>query len=263
MRQAPRQDHGREDAAPPARQTLLGRCDGGDHAFIGFQRGFAEGEDAVLQQHQPLDLGIGFEHPRRFLGEIEARHDERHHPEARAIHLAAQLLAFGLVGQAQHRSGMGVVDELARQEGVQQGLDRGIGRARIEQIGALHPHHVLVGKPGSGFHPQQRCEPHRRQPGGLDLGHVPAAALDAENLGLLAQEIGQTRLDRGVAATMEHQLRLAAQKPRGIDAQSQVGINPLLGITRHQALGLGLRPAAFQTCLPMVTSIEYDRREGE
>ena len=41
---------------------------------------------------------------------------------------------------------MGVVDEFMRQKGMQQRLDRGIGRRGIEQVGALHAHHVFVGK---------------------------------------------------------------------------------------------------------------------
>ena len=40
---------------------------------------------------------------------------------------------------------MGVVDEFVRQERVQQGFDRRVGRRRIEQVGALKAHHVLVG----------------------------------------------------------------------------------------------------------------------
>ena len=62
----------------------------------------------------------------------------------RAVKLGAAFRAVGLVGDAQHRGRVGVVDVVVRQEGVQQGLDRWVGRHRVEQIGALHPHHVLV-----------------------------------------------------------------------------------------------------------------------
>ena len=52
--------------------------------------------------------------------------------------------AVRLVGQAEHRGRMGVVDELRRHEGVQQQLDRRRRRRRIDQVGALHAHDVLV-----------------------------------------------------------------------------------------------------------------------
>ena len=40
-----------------------------DHALIGFARGVAEAEDAVLQQHQPFDRGSALEDLGRFLGQ--------------------------------------------------------------------------------------------------------------------------------------------------------------------------------------------------
>ncbi len=40
---------------------------------------------------------------------------------------------------------------------------------------------------------QQRRQPHRRQAGRLDIAHVPARALDAEHVDLLAQEIARRR----------------------------------------------------------------------
>jgi len=49
------------------------------------------------------------------------------------------------------------------------------------------------------------------RPGGSMLPHVPAAALDAENVDLLTQQILGLGLDRGVAAAMQHQRRVAAQ----------------------------------------------------
>ena len=158
MAQAPRRI-GATSAAPAiaagrlaAANTLLRRRarrssasdDRGDHALIGLARVVAKGEDAVLQQHQPLDRGIGLEDLGRRLGEQEARHDVGHEPHPPAVEIGAALGRVGLVGEAQHRGRMGVVDEFMRQKGVQQGLDRRVGRAGIEQIGALDPHHLLV-----------------------------------------------------------------------------------------------------------------------
>ena len=64
---------------------------------------------------------------------------------------------------------MGVVDEFVRQEGVQQRLDRRVGRSRIEQIDALESDHVLVGSVVERAQLAQRREPHRGKPGGSIL----------------------------------------------------------------------------------------------
>ena len=77
---------------------------------------------------------------------------------------------------------MGVVDEFVRDESVQQRLDRRVRRHRIDQIGALQLHHLLVGQFFAGAELYQRREPHRRQARGLDRAHVPAGALDAEHV---------------------------------------------------------------------------------
>ncbi len=102
---------------------------------------------------------------------------------------------------------MRVVDELVRQEGVQQRLDRRVRRRRIDQVGALHAHHVFVGQRVARAQLAQRLEPHRRQAGGLDRAHVPAGALHAQHVDVVAVEIGNARLHRGVAAAVQDELR--------------------------------------------------------
>jgi len=106
---------------------------------------------------------------------------------------------------------MGMIDEFVRDEGVQQRLHARIGRRRIDQIGALQPHHVLVGQRFARAQFQQRRQPHRRQAGGLDRAHVPAGALDAEHFDVFAVEIADPRLHRGIAAAVQHQARIPTQ----------------------------------------------------
>ena len=180
----------------------------------------------MLVEDEAFDLGIALEHLGRDLGEPEARHHVGHEAHALAVDLAAKLGAVVLIDQADHGVGMGVVDELVRQERVQQRLDRRIGRHRIEQVGALDAHHVLVGHLVARQELMQRGEPHRRQAGRLDRGHVPARALDAEHVGLVAEKIGHAELDRGVAAAVQHERRIAAEQARRVDAQRQFGETP-------------------------------------
>ena len=117
-----------------------------DHALIGLARGLAEGEGAVVQQDHRLAVRLLLEQLRGFPGEREARHDVGDQHDVFAEDLAAERRPVRLVGQRQHGVGVGVVDIAVRQEGVQQGLDRGGGRGRVEQVGPVRGHHVLVGE---------------------------------------------------------------------------------------------------------------------
>ena len=98
-------------------------------------------------------------------------------------------LAVRLIGEREHRGRMGVIDEFVRQEGVQQRLDRRIGRRRIHQIDALVIHHVFVGEARQREQAAQRRELHRRQARRLDVAHVPARALDADDIDGLAEQV--------------------------------------------------------------------------
>ena len=124
----------------------FGRIDQRDHTLVGLPRVGAEAEDAVLDQDQAFDRGVRIEHLRGGLCEPESRHHIGDIADARAKHLAAQRFAIRLIGEREHRCRMRVVDEFVRDERVQQRLDRGIGRGRVDQIGALQPHHVFIGK---------------------------------------------------------------------------------------------------------------------
>ncbi len=130
---------------------------------------------------------------------------------------------------------MGVVDEGMRQERVQQRLDRRIGRGRIDQVGALQRHHVLVAEAVQLARLQQRRELHRRQARRLDHRHVPAAALDAEHVPGVADEVGDFHLHRRVAPAMQHQARLAAKETGGVDAQREFAVETAFGVVAASA----------------------------
>ena len=140
---------------------------------------------------------------------------------------------------------MGVVDELVRQEGVQHRLDRGVGGPRVDQRVAQHERHVLVGQAVERAQLAQPVEPQRRHARFVDGGHIAAGGLHAYDLGHLAQEVGGERLDRGVAAAVQHQARLAAEQARRIDAQRQIRSDALVGIAIDDHLRVALGPRAF------------------
>ena len=138
----------------------------------------------------------------------------------RAIDLARDLLAVRLVDEAQHGGGMRVVDERVRQEGVQQRLDRRVGRGRIEQVDALVVDHVLVGRAwracaaassGSSFT--------AGRPGGSIVPMSQPEPLTHSTLCVAPRRSVAVRLHRRIAAAVQHQQRVAAEQARRVDAQ--------------------------------------------
>ena len=181
-----------------------------DHALIGFARARTEGEDPVLEQDQAFDFRVHVVNFGGLLGEPETRHQVRHETEPAVIDLRADRGPVRLVGKAQHRRRVGVIHEFMRQERVQQGLDRRVRRSGVDQQRPLDANHVRVGERLARPQLLERIEPHRRQARGLDACHVPAAALDAQHIDLLAQKVAHARFHGSVAAAVKDELGLAA-----------------------------------------------------
>ena len=234
-----------EDDRAPLPQAALGQRHHLDHALIGLARILAEREDAVLVQDQAFGLRVLLEYRRGRLGETEARRDVGDDPHAPVVDLARQGLAVGLVDQRQHGRGMGVVDEFVRQEGMQQRLDRGVGRGGIEQVQPLHVDHRLVGQRLERAQLSERFELHHRQAPRLDIGHVGARAFDGDHLVLLPEIVRPLRLHRGVAAAVQHQQRVAPQQARGVDPERDVLADALGGVGLHRLARGAVVPLAF------------------
>ena len=98
------------------------------------------------------------------------------------------LLRRRLVGDDERDVGVRVVDEAMRQERVQQRLDRRVGRAGVEEVGAQLVHHLLVGQRVERAQPAQVRQVDGGQAGRLDRVEVPAAALDEERLDPVADQ---------------------------------------------------------------------------
>src|SRR5690606_35805817 len=75
-----------------------------------------------------------------------------------------------------------------------------------------------------------------------DHGHVPAAALDAEYVPFLAENVLRRGLQRGVAAAVQHKPRFATQKPRGVDPEREIAGYALGGIVADEFFGFAVVP---------------------
>ena len=208
----------------------------------------------MLAQNEPVARLAALEHFDRLLGETEAGHEIGHEAHPVLVDLGALGLAVRLIDQAEHRGRMGVIDEFVRQECVQHDLDRGIGRCRIDEIGALDAHQFLIVDRIERAQPTQGCNPHGGKTRGLNGRHLGAGGFDTQHLDLFAEAVGHARFQRGVAAAMQHQLGVTAEQARGVDAQRQLAINPGFGALRDQRLGVALDPPALHRALPGVPS---------
>ncbi len=223
----------------------------GDHPFVALAGGGAEAEHPVLQQHQPLGVGPPVPRVSGGAGEVEARHDIGHADHPIPEDLLEQALGVRLIGQGEHGGGMGVVDELVGDEGVQQGLDGGVGRAGVQEALALGADHVLVAEPVQGAQAHEGGEAHRRVARRLDRAEVPARALDAQDLDLVAEQVPLAGLHRGVAAAMQHQARITAEQAGAVGAKGEVFADALPGVAIHSRLGVLFVPQTFHVRPPV------------
>ena len=83
--------------------------------------------------------------------------------------------------------------------------------------------------------------------------HVAARALDAQHLVRLAEQIGHLGLERGVAAAVQHERRIAAQQPRRVDAQRQRLARARGAVDLDRRAGVGISPAALH--LPLAPGV--------
>src|SRR6476661_268466 len=240
-----RQSAAREFGVSFFTEVLFRKRNEFDHALVGLARMIAESENSVLVEDQPLDRGIFLEHFSGFFSQRKARHDVRDEAEPVAEDLRTPCLAVGLIDQAQHCGGVSMIDEFVRHECVQQRLYRWIWRLRIDQTGALHAHQFLVGHSVARKQLPQGSEPHRWHSGRLDACHVPSRTLDAENLGLFAEQIIDPCLYRRVAAAMKDEFRFTAEQACRIDTQRQFGADPGFCPMIESRLGVAIDPGGF------------------
>jgi len=114
-----------------------------------------------------------------------------------------------------------VIDELERQNRMQNGLDARSGRIGVRHRGALLQDHVLVGHGGQLGHFEQCGHAHGSEAFTLDGGEIPAAALNVANVHQITEVILFSDFDGGVATAMEHECWISAKQAGGVDALSE------------------------------------------
>jgi hypothetical protein len=231
---------------PACGDEALGTIDARDHALVCGARVVGEGEEPVVQEDESLDRRAALEHLGRELRERESRHHVRDDRPRRAERLARERLVLRrrLIRHDERDVGVRVVDELVRQERVQERLDRRIRRAGIEEMRAELVHHLLVGERAERAQPAEMREVDGGQPGRLDRVEIPSAALHEERLDLVADERLHRPLERRVAAAVHHEVGIAADQPRRVDAQGHV-LAPPGRETVHELGGVAIGPATM------------------
>ena len=209
---------------PVLREVVLRERGQLDHPLIGGLGGVAEGEQAVVHQHEADGARVGV--PRVQLGaqprQLEAGHDIGNHHDAVAVDLAHALFAAGGVRHRDQGVGMGVVDKFPRQQAVQDRLNGRHGRGRVGQADLQLLRHLQVGELRQCGQPEQVRQAARREARSLDGFEIPAATLDVKDVLVLAEDIRLAHLHRGVAAAVQDERRIAAQQARTVHPLSEI-----------------------------------------
>ncbi len=118
---------------------------------------------------------------------------------------------------------MAVVNEAMRQESVQQCLDRRVGRPAADELIPQEGDYLVVAHAGAAPGGQKRVEAERREAGGVDLAQIPSRSLNVQDPFVRPG----ADLDGGVAAPVQNEVRIAPDQAGGVDAQGEIGCEPI------------------------------------
>ena len=186
-----------------------------DRAAVGLLRAVSPDHQAVLCQYHQLQVGIGPHGRAHLLGQCEPRPDVRDPGSGLPEAVRHESLAVACARQRVDRVRMCVVHVRRRDEGVQQGLDRGARRAWVElTTGEVGDHllvaHLLTLEQRHHVVEAQLDEvagPHRRQ--------IGARALHPHHRQPAAEMICPDALRRGVPPTEVRNCSIGAEQVRG------------------------------------------------
>ena len=202
----------------------------------------APGEMAVIDQKQTFGFGVVVIGAGGGLGQGEARHDIGNEGEPVAEEFAGDGGDLGQVGEGEEGRGMGVIHDLVRDPGMQQGFHGWVGGLGIEEVEALDIDHRLVREGGQVAQAHQGFHPDGGQAAGLDRFEIPAGALDVQHIDHSAEDIRGGGFERGVATAMHDQIGIAPDEARGVDPQRQIAGPCLWPGGGEEGLGFGIVP---------------------
>ena len=175
----------------------------------------APDDEAVLGQHDELELRVLAHRGADLLGEREAGPDVRDPGRLVAEALGDEPLAVARAGQHVDAVRVRVVHVRSRDERVQQRLDRRARRRRVDLAARQVGDHVLVAHLLALEHREHLVEPQRREVLALHRRQVAARALDPHDVDLAADVIGGGALGRRVAAAEVGDRAVGAEQVRG------------------------------------------------
>ena len=228
--------------------VLFGPGGQGDGGFIRFPGGIAPGEQPVPHQDNRAGPGIPLQFRGYRLGKGEPGVGVREDGNSVAQRGAQVFFPLRLVRERQDGIGVGVVDEFAGDECVDEGFDGRGGRPGVQAMGAEGIDHVPVRQVVQGpesFHVVQL------QPGiavRFDGGHVVTRGLDEQGPDGFSQEVGPDRFHGGVAAAMQHQAGFRTDQGGHVEADGQV-LAIFLAMLFDELRGLVVRPAVDHAIL--------------
>ena len=219
------------------RRIFLSLAYQGNVPIISILGAVPPGEQAVIDQYHAAEVGGFFDCQAHQFGKLKAGAQILHYRHLRAIDPAQNVVGIPVVGQPDHRIGVGMGHAQERQKGVEQGFNGGTGRIGIEDAAVEVVHHFLIRHLLPG---KDRQYLFQLQAGKLPPLHrlqVGAGTLNPHYLDLPAQEVLFGNFDRGIAAAPDHQVRVGANQAAHIDQ-----LVPFI-----QPLGRAFRPEVFHS----------------
>src|SRR5205085_6156669 len=132
---------------------------------------------------------------------------------------------------------------------------RGIRRARLEEMRAQLVDHLLVGEGFQFAQPPQPGEVERGKPFRLDGVEIPPAALHAQRVDAVSEQVLPGDLDGGVSSAVHDEIGFGADQPGGVDAKRQ-GLAPARRVAVAELSGLGVGPAVLHRVEAVVAAAD-------
>ena len=126
-----------------------------------------------------------------------------------------------MVGHGQNRIGMGMIDISEGNQRVEDCFHGRIRRSGVGHCSTLLADHFGVAENLQFRKTLQGFQTDRSKSWRFDGRQIPSASFDQKQFLRVPKKILLIQFDRSVSAAMEHQVRVRAQKPAGVNPQFQ------------------------------------------